>query len=146
MQQDLRWKGGNPMNSAALALVLLLLVAAWLFLRKKKASSNADSRPAQTSTRTNTAFHAVSIKFSENACTAAKAMAGRRFLATETPSLPLPECNVLECHCCFNHHGDRRITKDRRSPFAQSGATDGTGSFERERRNKKDRRQDDSEF
>lgn len=133
------------MNIAALALALLFVVAAWFFLRKRNASSNADSRPVRTSNSTNATLHAVSIKFSENACTAAKEKAGYRFLATEAPRLPLPECDVPECNCCFNNHEDRRISKDRRNPYAHVGATEGTGSFERERRdNRKDRRQDDS--
>jgi len=134
------------MNPIVLAIALVLLVALWLFLRKKQASSNTDSRPVRSSEKTNTAFHAVSIDFPVSACSAAKAMAGRRFLATAAPELPLPECDVAECNCGFSHHEDRRSIKDRRSPFSPSGATDGTGSYERERRSNKDRRQDESEF
>ena len=72
-------------------------------------------------------------RYSENACLAAKQMTGRRFLASAAPKLPLPECTVAECHCSFTHHDDRRSGYDRRSPFGGT-ISDGTGTFEQERR------------
>jgi hypothetical protein len=118
---------------------LLLLTVAWLVvrIRQNKASALAESKPAVKKTG---AFHAVAIKYAENACDAAKAMTGRRFLSNAAPSLPLPECNFAECNCRFAHYEDRRTDRDRRSPFAPAGPTGITGSYERERREKTDRR------
>ena len=90
-------------------------------------------------------FHAVSLKATGNACDAAKAMMGRRFLSAAAPKLPLPECDVLECRCRFTHHKDRRSGKDRRSPFGAGSFGGGTGSHERERRENVGRREEDTE-
>jgi len=118
---------------------LLVLTVAWLIvrIRQNRAATKAESRPRS---KGQGEFHAVAIKYSENACDAAKAMTGRRFLANAAPHLPLPGCDFHDCRCKFAHYEDRRARTDRRSPFAHAGKADGTGSFERERRGKIDRR------
>ena len=120
--------------------VLLILTVIWLVvrIRRNKEAEKAEMRPAAADSGK---FQAVAIKYSENACDAAKAMTGRRFLSNAPPRLPLPECDFLECRCQFAHYDDRRAGQDRRSPFATSRATGGTGSFEKERRERSDRRQ-----
>ena len=128
------------MNLSTMVLIALLLIAVWWLVRKRRAALTEESQPTARRRNSNAAFHAVSIHFSANACNAAKAMAGRRFLATAAPTLPLPDCNVLECNCRFAHHDDRRSGKDRRSPFASRTALMATGEFEREQRTGKDRR------
>ena len=120
-----------------IAVVLLLV---WLFLRRRGDKAEPAETTVEDSTRST--YHAVSIKFDQNACEAAKEMGGRRFLSSAAPRLPLPGCDVLECNCRFAHHKDRRSSKDRRSPFAAAGYGGGTGSFEKERRERSDRRQD----
>jgi hypothetical protein len=60
-------------------------------------------------------YRGVSIRFSSNACDAAKRLADRRFLATEAPPLPLPECRATHCSCRYVYHADRRSGEDRRS-------------------------------
>lgn len=124
---------------------LLVLTIAWLVvrIRQNKAATIAEARPAA---KDSGAFHAIAIKYSENACDAAKAMTGRRFLSNAAPHLPLPECDFLECQCKFAHYDDRRKGRDRRSPFAPGGQTGATGSFQRERREKKDRRKDGDHY
>ena len=119
---------------------LLLLV--WLFVRHRSKTEEEQEPASPRGTTANTAYHAVSIKFDSNACAAAKEMEGRRFLSSAAPRLPLPECNSLDCRCRFLHHKDRRTNKDRRSPFAASGYSGGTGSFKQERRDRNDRRKD----
>jgi hypothetical protein len=121
----------------------LLVIAAvgalvWMFLRHRGKQIEPDKITEDKSTKS--AYHAVSIKYDANACEAAQKMSGRRFLASEAPRLPLPECDAAECNCRFAHHEDRRSSTDRRSPFAASGFGGGTGSFEKERRERKDRR------
>lgn len=126
--------------------VLLLLAIGWLIVRIRSNKQDTPTSSASTRKAKSTAFHAVSIKYSENACDAAKAMTGRRFLATAAPRLPLPECGALECRCKFAHHEDRRAGRDRRSPFANRHyAGDGTGSHEKERRERTDRRKSDDQ-
>jgi hypothetical protein len=127
------------MQSMLLAIAVLLLIV-WLFMRHR-GKAEKEQQPTAPKDTGNTAFHAVSIKFDNNACDAAKQMEGRRFLSSAAPQLPLPECNGLECRCHFVHHKDRRSPRDRRSPFAAAGFGGGsTGSYEKERREREDRR------
>ena len=124
---------------------LLVLTVAWLVvrIRQNKAATKAELKP-QSKDRGE--YRAVAIKYSENACDAAKAMTGRRFLSNAAPRLPLPECDFLECRCQFANHDDRRAGRDRRSPFDPTGATDGTGSYEKERRERTDRRDEPEDY
>ncbi|HNP65171.1 MAG TPA: hypothetical protein PKH39_14635 [Woeseiaceae bacterium] len=123
---------------------LLVLTIAWLVLRlrRNKAEVEAEKKPKA---QVRGAYHAVAIKYSENACDAAKAMTGRRFLSTAAPRLPLPECDYIDCRCQFAHYPDRRTGRDRRSPFAPANPSGATGSFKRERRSRTDRRKPDGE-
>jgi len=126
--------------------LLLLLSAGWLVLKIRRGRGQDQSPARVKSLKDSSVYHAVSIKFTENSCAAAKAMAGRRFLSSAAPRLPLPDCDALECRCAFVHHADRRSGKDRRSPFAAAGyAPSGTGSYQEERRERRDRRQDGDE-
>ncbi len=120
-----------------------LALLAWLGLRRRAAARQQQpARPAARKRIENTAYHAVSIKFSKDACAAAKGLTGRRFLANEAPRLPLPDCDAGQCQCHFTHHPDRRSGKDRRSPFGRGAIGGGTGRFDRERRGTPDRRRD----
>jgi hypothetical protein len=123
-----------------LLFVLLLLAVVWLVVRvrRNKAEVLADKQPRKASPHG--VFHAVSLEYSAEGCTAAKEMTGRRFLSSAAPQLPLPGCDSLECFCKFVHHADRRNPTDRRSPFGSAGAAVGTGSFQRERRELMERR------
>ena len=118
---------------------LLVITVAWLIVhvRQNKTATEAEAMPKP---KTQGEFHAVAIKYSEDACDAAKAMTGRRFLASEAPELPLKKCDFDDCRCKFSHYQDRRSTADRRTPFAHQGKTETTGTFEREKRKKTDRR------
>ena len=135
-----------------LVIAVLILVILWVIVRKREAK--AQSRVAKEKTvseirsevaRKSTPYHAVSIKFGDNACRAAKDLAGKRFLSGAAPRLPLPDCNVLECKCRFVHHSDRRSGADRRSQFQGSIRLDQTGAFEKERRNQTERRKPDKD-
>ena len=130
------------MQATLLWLAVALLIG-WLFIRHRNKTAEKQE-PASLKDTGSTAYHAVSIKFDKNACEAAKAMEGKRFLSSAAPRLPLPECNALECRCHFLHYKDRRMRRDRRSPFAAAGFGDGgTGTFEKERRERPDRRKSD---
>jgi hypothetical protein len=133
------------MDMPTLALILVVLLLIWLFIRRRQATSDDKPKPAVRENTKNSAYHAVSIKFSGNACKAAREMDGRRFLSSAAPRLPLPDCDVLECSCRFAHHKDRRANKDRRSPFGPGGFGGSTGKYAQEQREGSDRRKSDDE-
>ena len=122
-----------------LALAIVLLIAL-IYIRRKGQVEQTRPEPIKSPGSKKSAFHAVSIVFESDACASAKEMAGRRFLASAAPRLPLQECNALECKCKFKHHDDRRSGKDRRSPFSPGGFSAATGRFEAEKRKGPDRR------
>ncbi|MDH3304965.1 MAG: hypothetical protein OEM50_10670 [Gammaproteobacteria bacterium] len=130
---------GADLKELLLVLALLLSIA-WLILRIRRGKAEVREASAVKNVKSTSAFHAVSLRYSSNACDAAKAMTGRRFLATAAPRLPLPGCDALECRCGFDHHEDRRSGRDRRNPFSSIHYEGGTGSLRVERRSKKDRR------
>lgn len=131
------------MNLPTLVLILALLIAIWWLMRKRRETVSENEASNIRRPAANTEFHAVSIKFSDPVCAAARELTGRRFLATAAPKLPLHNCDVLECTCRFLHHKDRRANKDRRNPFGPSGLGGGTGAFDSEQRDGTDRRKND---
>lgn len=133
------------MGLNTLAVILLLLLSIWWLVRRRRRSQQDTAEPAARLRKKTTAYHAVSIKFPQEACNAAKAMAGRRFLATAPPKLPLPDCDAAACTCRFVHHDDRRSGKDRRSPFSPTQTLAGTGSYAVEKRKGGDRRKSEAD-
>lgn len=129
-----------------LLVLLMLLVVVWMWTRRRQSAQPGARRlPNRRSNKNKADYHAVSIKFPAHACLAAKELQGRRFLASEAPHLPLPECDAAECKCVFAHHDDRRAGKDRRSPFAAGGTSGSTGRYQAERREGEDRRHEDDD-
>ena len=125
------------MRVALIIIGIVILVALYAWLRQRPAQS--DTRPTAHlpgTSASGTQFHAVSIKFEESACSAAKDLEGKRFLSSAAPRIPLPDCDVLECKCRFIHHKDRRDPY--RSPF-----TGDSDEPEKEQRIRGDRRADD---
>jgi hypothetical protein len=53
-------------------------------------------------------WHAVTIAAPANACEAAQACKGKRFLSGDAPWLPLEECDAKRCECKYRHYEDRR--------------------------------------
>jgi hypothetical protein len=135
------------MRTVLLLLVVGLLIA-WYFYRQglDRPEDRRDRRTTPALKKKSAEYHAVSVKPGAYACAAANNIAGQRFLATEAPDLPLPECSAAECDCHFIHHNDRRTGKDRRSPFTSGGLAAATGTFSGERRKGEDRRLDEDEF
>ncbi len=127
------------MKELLLVLALLLSIG-WLILRIRRGKAEVQEASTIKRVENTSAFHAVSLKYSSNACDAAKAMTGRRFLASAAPRLPLPDCDALECRCGFAHHSDRRSGTDRRNPYTSIHYGGGTAKVKAERRSRKDRR------
>ncbi len=124
---------------------LLILAVAWLIVRIRRNKAIELAESTRTFKETGK-FHAVALKYSENACDAAKALTGRRFLSNAAPRLPLPNCDYPNCSCRFAHFDDRRTGRDRRSPFAPATATGTTGIHEQERRERNDRRKGTDDY
>jgi hypothetical protein len=62
-----------------------------------------------------------------DACPAAKSLAGKRFLSSASPRLPLTGCTAATCTCHYRHHSDRRIGR-------RDGAANGNGASHPRRR------------
>lgn len=134
-------------TTSLIALVILLL--AWMWAKRaqdnnqqKKGRGKRPKGQVRTGVRKpvpSSTFHAVSIKFGSDACNAAKDLRGKRFLSNAAPRLPLPECSLLQCKCRFMHYKDRRTDADRRNPLRGSLGV-GSGEYEEEKRDAKDRR------
>jgi len=66
-------------------------------------------RPGTESRSPVTGWHAVEIQCERDACGAARAEKGQRYLAAEAPLLPLPKCDRRrDCNCRYRHFADRR--------------------------------------
>jgi hypothetical protein len=86
-------------------------------------------------------WHCVEIRAHGDACSAVTRLRGRRFLATDAPRLPLPDCPLGRCRCSYVHHHDRRV-EDRRSPLRARAYAMGNLQIEN-RRKSRGRRRDD---
>ncbi len=139
------------MNTTTSLIALVILLIAWMLVKRGQDSGGQKKgRGTRPQPKSNTVvrkrvpsseFHAVAIKFSNNACEAAKSMSGKRFLSNAAPHLPLKECNVMKCDCRFVHYKDRRNDNDRRNPFRGSMGVS-SGEYETEKREAEDRRKE----
>lgn len=126
-----------------LLVVAFVLAIVWLAMRIRRGKIEVKEASTVRQLKKTSAFHAVSLKYSMDSCDAAKALTGRRFLSSDAPQLPLPDCDASQCRCGFAHHADRRSGAERRSPFNSGRFVGGTGLVPVERRVREDRRQSD---
>ena len=86
-------------------------------------------------------WHAVSVVAGPMACPAIEGLRDKRFLSTEAPQLPLPECSApWRCKCVYRHFSDRRALPRRATDSGRSAI----GRIGEERRKRKrGRRADD---
>lgn len=82
-------------------------------------------------------YHAVTLLLPANACDAAKALNGERFLAADAPIFPVERCDVRSCNCGYEHHDDRRGGPRR---MLDIGISDDFRTDDGERRESSDRR------
>jgi hypothetical protein len=93
--------------TTVVAVAVLTAVIHWWMRRPR--SGHVPFRAARAAER----FAAVEIRRRSGACAAARALDGQRFLANQSPALPLAGCSKKRCDCHFAKLSDRR-TDDRR--------------------------------
>jgi len=98
-------------------------------------SAPSSARPA-TASRTNP-FQAVGVVAGARPCAAALGTRGVRFLARQSPRLPLPECDRCDqCRCRFEKFIDRRMHQQR-VPFTNLAAVSFAGVEQRGNRGRR---------
>jgi len=127
-----------------LAILILLLVLVFVRRPKEKEKPRPTARRISPG-KPDTTYHAVSLKCPPNACDAARAMEGERYLSANAPNIPLPDCDAVTCKCRYVHHKDRRGRDDRRNPWAPGFGGSSTGSYEQEQRKSGERRNESSD-
>ncbi len=85
------------------ALVIFTGIIVFAVRRQRSRKKNA-----VTPRGTKKSYQSVSIKWGLVACDAAKQLDGRRFIGSEAPAFPLPDCDAEQCKCRYEFHGDRR--------------------------------------
>jgi hypothetical protein len=90
----------------------------------------------------NKSFAAVTIVTGANRCAAVQGLADTRILATQAPTLPVPNCTMPgECRCRFRKYVDRREDAEgRRFKFGQERSAWYAGG---QRRKSRGRREED---
>lgn len=112
-------------------------------MSEKTGGSNKSKSLAKgaVAVRSSSQWHAVAIKPKGECCDAVQARRATRFLSSDAPRLPLPECSTSDtCTCVYKHHADRRAHPRRQDE--QDGLRRST-KVEKERRLTHDRRKTD---
>jgi len=122
-----------------------VLIGAGIFLNASRRSAKAaPAVPASVgnSRLSGSRFHAVSVCLDPSPCHAVRELADQRFLSSEAPVLPLPNCDQPDCSCHFEHYSDRRAQQNRRDTLVALGRLSAvpTGATGLERRSWGDRR------
>lgn len=78
----------------------------WLLAGKQGRGSAPDNATPLAKPRSYSAAEVVAPH--EGSCHEARSVAGKRFLASEAPRLPMRDCDRPECHCTYRRHPDRR--------------------------------------
>lgn len=101
------------MNLTLLILVLTLglLLLGWKIFRRSADPVHPVSQESQ-----HHPFHCVVVEARGGGCEAARKLADMRFLASDAPHLPLPQCSEAVCNCVYHHFEDRRHHL-RRDPY-----------------------------
>ena len=101
-------------------------VSSWLILRRRRLVADSAEGAMVSGARRKSgvqqqakSYQGVTISPCLEACEAAAAQRGQRYLASEAPELPLSECDTAECACRYRYHDDRRENEDRRFEFSQ---------------------------
>ena len=104
------------MNIAILSVLVIALVAIFLRLLRspQKTASRGGSKAAYKRSelsplsRAGSQYKSISIVCDSGACEASKASRGKRFLTSEAPLFPLPDCTSTACSCKYVHYVGRK--------------------------------------
>ena len=124
-------------------LIVLIAISRLIYIQLWPSSQPTTVRRSAKNGFAVPSYRSVSIVCGSGACESAKALSEKRFLSSEAPMIPLPDCNSSTCTCKYVHYQDRRKqSRDRRAPAAL-----GTELFTRtkreERRSESGRRRSD---
>jgi hypothetical protein len=116
------------MDLALLVFLILVLTVAFIRLWPSPQTTNRKNGKVVYTQKTKipisqqiSPYKSVSIVCDSGACEEAKALRHERFLTSEAPLFPLPDCGSSICSCRYAHHNDRRNqSEDRRTPMALS--------------------------
>ena len=136
------------MNTLFIVIALAILVIAIVLRAATRPGKAARPKRSQLTTssadrqdRSTTQWRAVKIAPGLMSCGAAGKLAGKVFLSTESPRLPLDGCSEQNCRCKYVHLEDRRDGGDRRIELGDLGAFLPVSQVERRRMS--GRRRDD---
>lgn len=128
------YSGRRPLKRSemenALIWVALAVVLSLAFLLRVRSARRDQERSTKARSRRGGAFHAVEIRSEGDPCSAARTVAGKRFLSSEAPNVPLPACSQEVCSCVYVHFEDRRA-RQRRDAYLHRAYADGERKQER---------------
>ena len=112
------------MNAVAWILLLLLIgglayvmtfrTGARAEKRKRRLRRDASAHPEMSKPPLRVyKYHAVELQICDDPCESALAIAGKRLLKSEAPTLPLSGCSHKKCMCAYTQYDDRRIMQRR---------------------------------
>lgn len=143
----------NIMLGAVLLVLVLVaqrIYSTWQFEKTRNAAAGAKRKAGTKSGRKSGSgsmsaqpYHSVTLV---GDCASLETYKGKRFLASNAPPLPVPDCTCEDCHCHYVHHADRRDPKDDRRAMGRLAEEQYTLSGNSERRGSRGRRKSDGNW
>lgn len=99
-----------------LLTLVLILLSAWLFFSYRQGKAKKHHHKPLHERHP---YHCVTIETAKHCCKAVEKLVDKRFLSVDAPQLPLPNCQISDCQCHYQHYDDRREKHvGRRNDFA----------------------------
>ena len=89
------------------------------------------------------AYRSAEIEFEDSACDAVKKLEGTRFLLSDVPLIPVPDCTLPDCKCSYIRYKDRRSWSEERRALFKLHNEPRTGDSSERRKNEGRRASDD---
>ena len=130
-----------PITLEIAGLTALVVIGGLIIFRTFFSPGASKNTSAQTGSESKPrAYRAVSRSCGESACSAARELRDIKYLAGQTPYLPLQDCDQGQCECRYAHYDDRRDPGSERRTAQEAAAED---AEQAERRNSSGRRRTD---
>ena len=133
-----------------LVLIAKRIYSTWQLEKTRKPAAGTARRPAKKVAKAKSEqsmsaqpFHCVTLVGN---CPALEGYKGKRFLATDAPPLPVPECTSARCQCHYTHHADRRDPNTDRRALGRLAEEQYTLVGNPERRGSRGRRKSDGNW